>query len=332
MLAPRSGAPRAALLFTAATLALACAGPAAADPVKFTFATTNGVKDFSSQAMMRWQQALKEQSKGEIQMNFVPGGALGGDKQLLQQLANNEIQMHIAGPVVVHHLARGYQCLEAEYVFTDEAHGKRVWTGAVGSELNSELEGKYNISIVAIGSRGARHVTSNKAVREPSDLDGVKMRVTNPLRAQVFKAYGALPAPGSIAELYGALRQGVFDAQENPISTIWGNKFYEVQQYVNLTGHVWSYNVITANKKFLDSLTPKQRAIFDATLKDAVAWLDKTVHDEEDALLKKMAATGKVTVVKPDVARFQQIATPIVAKFAAENCRPGIMAAIQAAR
>jgi tripartite ATP-independent transporter DctP family solute receptor len=265
-------------------------------------------------------------------MNFVPGGALGGDKQLLQQLANNEIQMHVAGPVVVHHLARGYQCLEAEYVFIDEAHGKRVWNGAVGAELNAELENKYNISIVGIGSRGARHVTSNNPVRVPGDMSGVKMRVTNPLRAQVFKAYGALPGPGSISELYGALRQGVFDSQENPISTIWGNKFYEVQKYVNLTGHVWSYNIISANKKFLDSLTPRQRAVFDATLKDAVAWLDKTVHDEEAALLKKMSATGKVTVVKPDVAKFQEIATPIVAKFAAEKCRPGIMAAIQAAR
>jgi TRAP-type transport system periplasmic protein len=317
----------------AATAALVAAASfsvseAIAQQVKFTFGTTNGPRDFSSLAAVRWQKAMQERSNGELAMNFVPGGALGNDKQLLEQVSNNEIQLHIAGPVVVHNLLREYQCLEAEFVYRDEAHGRRVWSGPLGQQVSRDLEQKYGITILAIGSRGARHVTSNRPIRAPQDLQGVKIRVTNPLRADVFKAYGALPGAGAISELYGALRQGVFDAQENPVSTIWGNKFYEVQKYINLTGHVWSYNVLTANKKFVDGLKPAQRRIFDETLAEAMAWLDRTVAEEEAALLEKIRQTGRNEVVKSDVAAFQRIALPIVQKFADANCKPGLLAEI----
>jgi tripartite ATP-independent transporter DctP family solute receptor len=313
------------------TLLAGLIGSASAAPVQFTFATTNGPKDFSSQAAVRWQQALKERSKGELEMRFVGGGALGGDSQLLQQLGNNEIQVHVAGPVVIHTLLPEYQCLEAEFVYRDEQHGFRVWNGPLGKQVSKALEDKYGISIIGVASRGARHVTSRKPIAKPADLQGVKIRVTNPLRTEVFKAYGALPGPLPISELYGALRQGVYDAEENPISTIWGNKFFEVQDYINLTGHVWSYNIVSANKKFVDSLTAAQRKIFFETLNESMVWLNEQVKSEEDSLLDRMVKQGNIKVVKADVPAFQAIAAPIVEKFAAEKCRPGIMKDIAAA-
>ena len=301
-----------------------------AKQVNFTFATTNGAKDFSSQAMVRWQKAMAEASNGELNMTFVPGGALGGDKQLLQQLTTNEIQLHVAGPVIVHHLLPEYQCMEAEFVYNDEEHGFRVWNGPLRDQLNKDLEKKFGITIIGVGSRGARNVTSNKPIRKPADLEGVKIRVTNPLRQEIFKAYGALPAPLSISELYGGLQQGVFEAQENPISTIWGNKFYEVQKYINLTGHVWSYWVISANKSFIDSLSSEHKKVFFTTLDDAIEWLNDKVHSDTQVLLDRMAQTGKVQVIQPDIPPFKKIADPIVRDFAEKKCLPGILDEIAA--
>ncbi|HEX2114297.1 MAG TPA: TRAP transporter substrate-binding protein [Alphaproteobacteria bacterium] len=308
----------------AAFVLLAGAG-AHAETVKFTFATTNGVRDFSSQAAVRWQKAMREASRGALDMTFIPGGALGGDNQLLQQLSNNEIQIHVAGPVVVHNLVKQYQCMEAEFVYNDEAHGLRVWNGPLGKEVSYALEKDYNITLLAVGARGARHLTANKPIEKPEDLKGVKVRVTNKLREDIFKAYGALPGVLPVSELYGGLQQGVFDAQENPISTIWGNKFYEVQKFISLTGHVQSYFVFAGNKKFVDSLKPEHRNIFDATLADAVTWMNKAVAEEEDDLLRKIEKTGRSRVVKPDVAAFQKIAEPIVRQYAAERCKPGLL-------
>lgn len=306
------------------------AGHVHAGTVNFTFASTNGPGDFSSQAVVRWQEAMKEASGGELNMTFVPGGALGGDQQLLQQLATNEIQLHTAGPVVVHKLLQDYQCMEAEFVYRNADHGYRVWTGDLGREVSDKLEAQYGITIVGVGLRGARHLTANKPIRQPADLEGVKIRVTNPLRAQIFSAYGALPGPLPVSELYGALRQGVFEAQENPIPTIWGNKFFEVQKTVNLTGHVLSYYVFSANKQFMDSLSDDHRAIFDRTLAESIVWLNDKVRNDTDSLLSRMTEEG-ITVVEPDLVAFREVAEPIVRDFAAKNCRKGILDDIAAA-
>ncbi len=303
-----------------ATVAL----PVAAAPTKITLGSANGTKDFGNEAMVRWADALRKASGGELQMDVIVGGSLGGDKEMLQQLSNNEIQVHIAGPVVVHFLAQQYQCMEAEYVFDDQEQGLKIWRGPLGQEVSKALESKHGITIIGVGKRGARDLTSNKAIKVPEDLKGVKVRVTNKLRADVFKAYGALPAPVPIDELYGALRQGVVDAQENPIPTIYGNKFYEVQKFIDLTGHVQSYYVVTANKKFIDGLTPDQRKAFDKTLAESIVWLDQTVDNDTKSLLEKMEKSG-VTVVRSDVPAFKKIAVPIVKAYAEKNCRPNLL-------
>jgi tripartite ATP-independent transporter DctP family solute receptor len=311
--------------FILAFAALALLPEPATAQLRFTFATTNGLQDLSSRAVLRWKDELEKRSNGQIKMEFSSGGALGGDQELLQQLATNEVQMHVAGPVVVHRLLKEYQCLEAEYVFKDEAHGMRVWTGPLGKEVSDKLKARYGIEIVGIGARGARHVTASKPVREPADLKGVKIRVTNPLRSQVFSAYGALPGPLPVSELYGALRQGVFDAQENPIPTIFGDRLYEVQKTINLTGHVWSYNVISANSKFLAGFKADQRKVFDETLREAIDWLNKAVASETDDLLARMKKEAGTETVQANVAAFRDIALPIVEKFAQANCRAGLL-------
>jgi TRAP-type transport system periplasmic protein len=280
-------------LFAGCVSVFGLLGAAHGQTVTFTLGTTNGPNDTSVLAMERWKDAMAEASDGALQMTIIAGGALGGDGAHLQQLSTNEIQVHVAGPVVVHHLLPEYQCLEAEFVYHDEGHGFRVWTGALGDEVNEKLVEGHNIRMVGIGSRGARHITANKAIREPADLQGVKVRVTNPLRERIFAEMGALPGPLSIAELYGALRQGVFDAQENPISTIYGNRFHEVQSHVNLTGHVWSYWVVSASEAFLDSLSDEHRQIFMDTLQsEGIDWLNEVVPQREEELLAEMKAAG----------------------------------------
>jgi tripartite ATP-independent transporter DctP family solute receptor len=313
---------------TIAVLGLATAllltGEAGAETVSFTFASTNGPKDVSSRAMVRWQEAMAERSNGDLDMEVIFGGALGGDQQLLQQLSNNEIQMHIAGPVVVHHLLKEYQCLEAEYVYEDADHGMRVWTGPIGQEVNDKLKADYGITLLGFAPGGFRQLTSNKPIEKPSDLEGVKLRVTNKLRGEVFEAMGALPVPMAITEVYGALRQGAIDAQENPITTIWGDRFYEVQKDVNLTNHVLKMWTVSANEGFLESLSPEHQAIMEETLAESLQWLADTVDADERELRAEMEKTG-VTFVDPDTAAFRELALPVVARYAEENCRPGLM-------
>jgi TRAP-type transport system periplasmic protein len=72
-----------------------------------------------------------------------------------------------------------------------------------------------------------------------------------------------------VAELYTALQLGVVEGQENPLNTIYSHKFYEVQKYVALTGHMAMNLVLVINEKFYQSLSPELRAIFVKSMEDA---------------------------------------------------------------
>lgn len=294
---------------------------------KFTLGTSNSNKMFSTQAMQRWADGMRKRTNGELDMTIIAGGALGGDKQLLQQLGTNEIQAHVAGPVVVHHLVKEYQCLEAEFVYKDGNHGLRVWRGPLGQEVSQVLQKKHNIRIVGVGHRGARNLTSKVPVKNPSDMKGIKVRITNKLRQKVFKAFGANPVPMSFKELYGALQTGTVEAQENPLGTIYGTNFYEVQDYVNMTGHVWSYFVVTANNGFYKKLSAEHRKVFDEEAKKAIDWMTDTVWKSFQDLEGKLKAKG-MKIIQPNVAAFKKIAAPIVSTYAKEKCRPGLLDAI----
>lgn len=302
---------------------IALAGTAQAET--FTVATILNANDVAVQAMKRWDDLLQEETDGRLKLNILAGGTLGGTRELVQQLSSGEIDVNLSSPVVLQEAAPAYQCLEAEYVFRDEDHGFAVWHGDIGQAASDAMHEDYGIQIAAVGRRGSRNVTSNVPVNAPDDLEGVKIRVTNSLRNEVFEAFGAQPAPMALSEVYGALRQGVFEAQENPLSTIHSLRFHEVQDYISMTQHIWTYTITYVNSDMYEGLSEEDRAVFDSTLADSMEWLNDAVAKEEKRIRDDIESSGKAQIVEPDTAPFAEIAGPIVAEFAAKNCAPGLL-------
>lgn len=314
----------------AAVSAAAIIAAGAAEAQTMTMATVLNQNDVSVQAMEEWSRLLQERTDGEMQLNILAGGTLGGTRELIQQLSAGEIDINLSSPVVLQFAAPDYQCLEAEYIYESEYHGFAVWRGEIGEQASAAMKENYGIEIAGVGRRGSRNVTANVPVEQPSDMQGLKMRVTNDLRAEVFSTYGAQPAPLALSELYGALRQGVFDAQENPLSTIYSNRFHEVQDYISLTEHVWTYNIVYVNSDFYEGLDEEKRQIFDETLSEATDWLYDAVEEENAEIRTAIEESGETTFVEPNVAAFREAARPVLQEYAAANCREGLLEDVNA--
>ena len=181
-----------------ASTAAFVASPATARTI--TVATILNANDVSTKSLEIWNGLLKKRTDGRLELNILTGGSLGGTRELIQQLSSGEIDVNLSSPVALQYTAPQYQCLEAEYIYRDEDQGFAVWRGDIGQEASDAMKKNYGVEIGAIGRRGSRNVTSNKPIRKPSDLKGVKIRVTNDLRAQVFEKYGALPTPLPLSE------------------------------------------------------------------------------------------------------------------------------------
>ena len=92
-----------------------------------------------------------------------------------------------------------------------------------------------------------------KPVTSVQDLQGMNMRtLENPMQIKTWSLLGTNTSPIAFTELYGALEQKKVDAQETPLSLMYSSKFYEVQDYLTLTGHTYSPWPVVINKEFYD--------------------------------------------------------------------------------
>jgi TRAP-type transport system periplasmic protein len=149
------------------------------------------------------------------------------------------------------------------FLIRDAQHAYSVLDGPLGQKLLKRFEAQ-NIIALAWGENGMRHLTNSvRPIRNPTDLKGIKLRVPqSEVMVQGFDALGADTHPLAFPEVYGALQTGRFDGQENPIATIIASKFYQVQKYLTLSGHIYDPAAFLMSKDLYDELSPDDRQAF----------------------------------------------------------------------
>ena len=127
----------------------------------------------------------------------------------------------------------------APFLYSDLDHWRRFRDSDLYGGILAEYEGLSGNQVLGLMYYGARHLTANREITSPEDMDGLKLRVPNaPMYLLFPRSVNANATPIDFAEVYLALQQGVVDAQENPLPTIQAKKFHEVQTDINLTGHI----------------------------------------------------------------------------------------------
>ena len=173
--------------------------------------------------------------------------------------------------------------------------------------------GAKGIAVLAWAENGLRHITSNRPIRTPADLAGLKLRVPqSEVELVSFRALGAEPGALPFGELRVALQTGRFDAQENPISVIQGNKLNEVQKYLSLTGHIYSAAFIVASADLMEDLTPPQRAALMACAKLGGIKTREVAEAAARDGVGQLVAAGMTVVDHLDIEGFMAAARPAV--------------------
>jgi len=238
---------------------------------------------------------IEEGSQGRIKVELYPNAQLGGDREISEGVQMGTIQMAIPASAPLAGFDKRVQVLELPYLFTTKQAAFEAADGILGEKLNSYLAAK-GMLILGFQENGFRHVTNNRGpVKTPADLKGIKIRtMENPIHLAFFKAVGANPTPMSWGELYTALQQGTVDAQENPYAMIVDGKFYEVQKYVSETGHVFSFEVLIANKKFMDSLPADLNELVVKSAREATLKQREYMDEEEAAFKDEVLKAGMI--------------------------------------
>jgi tripartite ATP-independent transporter DctP family solute receptor len=229
---------------------------------------------------------------GKIKIVVFGSSQLGGDKEMLQKLKLGTIDL-VEPSTVMSSEADIFGVFEMPYLVKDRKHMQRIEKELFWSKFNPEVE-KKGLKVLAVWENGYRHITNSKRpINTPADLNGIKLRVPEgKWRVKMFQAYGANPSPMKFSEVFTALQTGVMDGQENPFAQIASAKFYEVQKYLSLTGHVYTPAYLVANTKKWAGMPADVRKILEDTAKETQAFVYAKAERDDEELLAKMKTAG----------------------------------------
>jgi len=287
-------------LTLAAALSLIAFGTANAQ-TKLKFAHVYEVNEPYHTAALWAAGEIAKRTNGRYTVEVFPASTLGKETDINQGLTLGTVDIIYTGQLFAGRTFGPLAIGGAPFVFRDFNHWKAFSTSPLFGELAEGYRQKSGgHKVLAITYYGERHVTSNKAINKPEDMKGVKIRVPDaPLYTMFPRAVGANPTPIAFAEVYLALQNGTVDAQENPLPTIDAKKFYEVQKYIVLTGHITDALLTIVGAPTWNKLSDADKAIFDQVLKEAAARATAQIIEIEKGLGAEFTKKGK-EVVKVD--------------------------------
>lgn len=256
-------------------------------------------------AAEKFKELIEQRSNGDIQVHIFHSASLGNETEILQQVQMNTVQMAIitGGPFdTFDPMAR---VINYPFLFKNYEQVDMVLDGPLGAELLKSLEGS-GFKGLCFSENGFRNLTNNqRPVKTPEDIKGLKIRVmASAIHKAIWQTLGANPTPMPWP-IYTELEQNVIDGQENPLWVMEVYKFYEIQKYMTLTRHVYSYHIDVASLKWWNTLDADTQKMIKEAMVEAAVFQRRDNRSKNAARLQFLKEKGMQVEEHPDIDAFR---------------------------
>lgn len=312
-------------------LALGCTAALAAE-YEIRGATSNVETHPHYLGLAKFAELLEEKSGGRIVMEAFHSGTLGSERDIVEGMQFNTIQVGAITSAPLSGFTDSFLIFDLPFLFENVTIARAVCDSDLGAEILASVE-PAGLKGLAFMENGMRSVTNNvKPIETPEDFKGIKIRtMENPMHMEAFSVMDADPTPMAFGELFTALQQGTIDAQENPYTVIHSSKFFEVQEYLTITNHLYSPTALLMSLDFYLSLPEDLQAVVDEAAIEAAAYEREQCDIQEAQLLDALKAEGMI-VNQPDMAPFVEATKAVYDKYVGEGAgmvHPDILARTQ---
>ena len=272
---------------------------------------------------------LAEAADVGLTIEIFGASELGPDADRIISVIAGDIDMDIQGASALSAVYAPVGVVDGAFVFDDSDHLYNFFTSDASDELTQGFEEQTGVHILGAWDTGARQFTANVPIRHPDDLAGLRMRFPpSPIYLLNAEAMGAEAQEVAYEELYLALQQGTVDGQENPITNIDSISLDEVQDYISLSSHQLSSNLVIIGEIWNELSPEQQEALTNATA-EAMIQEPQCAAETEEEILAQWAEDGAMEIVE-DVDRdaFRELAEP----YLRENFSEEQIAVLEAIR
>ena len=270
--------------------------------------------------LLAFKEYVEEKLGDKYEVQIFPNELLGSAQKAIELTQTGAIDFVVAGTANLETFADVYEIFSMPYLFDSEEVYKSVMQDTEYMENVYASTDEAGFRVVTWYNAGTRNFYGKSPIRTPEDLKGKKIRVQqSPASVEMEKAFGAAAAPMGFGEVYTAIQQGVIDGAENNELALTNNKHGEVAKYYSYNKHQMVPDMLVANLKFLNSLSPEDYQVF----KEAAALSTEVEMEEWDKSIEeaKKIATDEMGVefIDVDVEAFKEKVLPLHESMLQEN-------------
>lgn len=287
-------------LVVAAIISTLTLGAVAADePVVIRFSHVVSPDSPKGKAALKFAELAAERTGGKVRVEVFPNSRLYGDKDEMAALLAGHVEM-LAPSLSKFRVLRisDFEVFDLPYLFSDLAAVHRVTQGEIGREMMAKLDKTGAIGL-AFWDNGFKQMSANRPLRNLEDLAGLKVRIQPSLVLDAsMSALGARPHPLEFSEVYSALKAGVVEGTEGPVSNFYTQNLHRAQKYLVLSDHGYLGYAVIANRNFWTRLPADTRAALESAMSDASVYANQVALEGNAAALEAVKASGHTEVIE----------------------------------
>ncbi|MCC6197474.1 MAG: TRAP transporter substrate-binding protein [Burkholderiales bacterium] len=306
-----------ARLFRYALTTLSIAAAFAVQARDFRSADVHPADYPTVEAVKQMGKTLSAASKGKYGVKVYPAGALGSERDTIEQLKIGGLDMMRINAAPLNNIVPETLAISMPFVFRSKEHMRKVLDGPVGDEILAAMAPQGMIGLAYYDSGARSLYTAKKPVKSLADVKGMKIRVQqSDLFVAMIEAMGANATPMPYGEVYTALKTGIIDGAENNWPSYESSRHFEAAKYYDETEHSMVPEVLVFSKKIWDTLPKEEQEMIRKAAKESVPYMRK-LWDEREVKSRKVAEAGGAQVVPiANKKEFQDAMKPVYAKFA----------------
>ncbi|MGQ9365472.1 TRAP transporter substrate-binding protein [Azospirillum sp. ST 5-10] len=255
-----------------------------------------------TKAAQHFADALKEKSGGALTVAIFPGGQLGNEPEMFQQMQTGLLDMGIMTASLTSLREPSITAWFSPFLFGDVTEAMAATKTPAAQEMLSGLK-KVGLEGLGYTFAGMRHILlREQPVTALDDLKGKKIRIVPfPAMKAWWEATGAVPTPVHLPEIYQSLQNGLLDGVDIDLDALVGSKFQDVAKGLTLTSHMAFPAVAVYSSTRWQSLSPEHQKLVRETMDETLQWANAAQIEAEK---KNLAALeGAIKVVKLDDAK-----------------------------
>jgi tripartite ATP-independent transporter DctP family solute receptor len=259
-------------------------------------------------------QKIEQYTQGRYKLQIFPAGQLANDPKAIEQLQLGGIDFTVSstGSYATHLASLNLTMLP--YLVETYEQGWKLYDESKWLKGEFAKAPSKGFRFLATWEAGFRDMTTREPLPSPAATKGIKLRTfPNEMMRWTLESMGFSVQIMPLPEVYLAIQQGAVGGQENPIDTIYSNKFYEVAPNVTLTKHVYSPIPLTVSEKTWEKFSEADRAAVLKAAQEAGAWSRNEIRANDERQLADMTAKG-AKVARPALAPFRDSVKPAYAK------------------